>query len=136
MKQMPLRNRRAGTALVETALTLLLFTSILFSLVDFGYIMYLHQTLSNSAEMAARYGATNPSDTTGMVNYVLYHHYTGTGPGQFGLTSSNVSANRTGQGTAADRITITISGFRYPAISHGISSTGKNITVSIPVEAN
>src|SRR5579864_3587933 len=106
MKQLPARSRRAGTALIEATLTLGLFTSIVFSLFDFGYIMYLHQTLSSSAEIAARYGAINPSDTNGMINYVLYHNVTGSGTGQFGLTSSNVTATRTGQGSAADRINI------------------------------
>ncbi len=88
------RKRTAGPAIVETSLSLLLYTTIIFSLVDFGYIMYLHQAITDRARAAARYGALNPGDTTGMQNMVLYYQTTGSGPGLFGLTSSNVSAVR------------------------------------------
>jgi Flp pilus assembly protein TadG len=136
MTRTPYRCRRAGTALVEAALSLMLYMYIVFSLFDFGYVMYMHQTLANRAQSAARYGALNPTDITGIKNYVLYNQSTGSGTGLFGLTSSNVTATRTGSGTSADRITVSISSFHYPMISPGFSGTGKTITVSIPVEAN
>ena len=126
----------AGTALVETALSLMLFTSIVFSLFDFGYVMFMHQTIASRAESAARYGALNPTDTTGMQNYVLYNQATGSGTGMFGLTTANVTATRTGSGTTADRVIIKVSGFRYPMISPGFSGIGRDIVVTMPVEAN
>lgn len=125
--------RRSGTALVEATLTLGLYTAIVFSLVDFGFVMYLHQTLASRAEGAARYGALNPTDTTGMTNMVLYNSTSGSGTGIFGLTSSNVTAARSGSGVT-DRVTISISNFRYLMISPGISNTGKTISVTMPVE--
>ena len=134
MRKKTNRKRQAGTALVETALSLLLYTSIIFSLVDFGYVMFMHQTIASRAESAVRYGALNPTDTTGMKNMVLYNATTGTGTGLFGLTTSNVSATRSGSGTTADRVTITISNFHYPMISPGMSGTAKNISVTMPVE--
>ena len=130
------RRRTAGTALVETALSLTLFTTIIFSLVDFGYIMYLHQTLVDRARAAARYGSLNPTDTTGMKNVALYYATTGSGTGVLGLTTANVSAVRVGSGTSADRITITISGYTFWGITPAVSKVGKPITVSIPVENN
>jgi Flp pilus assembly protein TadG len=130
------RKRRAGTALVETALSLTLYTYIVFSLVDFGYVMYLHQTLAARAEGAARYGSLNPTDTTGMQNMVMYNATTGTGTGIFGITAQNVLAGRSGSGTSADRVTVKVTGFHYPMISPGFSGTGKDISVSMPVEAN
>jgi Flp pilus assembly protein TadG len=128
--------RRRGTALVETSLSLLLYTSILFSLVDAGYVFFLHQTLASRAENAARYGALNPTDTTGIQNMVLYNATTGSGTGMFGLTASNVNVSRAGSGTPADRIIVTITRFHYPMISPGMAGTGKDITVSMPVENN
>jgi hypothetical protein len=130
------RKRTAGTALVETSLSLLLYTTIIFSLVDFGYIMYLHQTLVERARAAARYGSLNPTDTTGMKNVALYYSTTGSGPGVFGLTAANVSAVRAGSGTDADRVTISIFGYTYWAISPAVSKVGRAVTVSIPVENN
>lgn len=128
------RSKRAGTALVEAALTLGLFTAIVFSLVDYGYVMFLHQTLAYRAQAAARYGALNPTDTTGMQNMVLYGAATGSGTGMFGLTTSNVTATRSGSGTSADRVTVTVTNFPYPMISPGFSGTGKDISVTRTVE--
>lgn len=130
------RKRRAGTSLVESALTLGLYTSIVFSIFDFGYVMYMHQTVANRVQSAARYGALNPTDTTGMQNVVLYNSSTGSGTGIFGITASNVTASRTGSGTNADRITVTVTSFRYPMISPGFSGTAKAISSTMPVEAN
>ena len=82
------RNRakaQAGTALVEASLALLLFTTMIFTLCDVGYVMYFHQTLVDRARAAARYGALNPTDTTGMQNVALYYQPTGSGSGVFGL---------------------------------------------------
>ena len=130
------RRRRAGTALVETALSLTLFTYFVFSLVDFGYVMFMFRTLASRAESAARYGSLNPTDATGMKNMVLYNASTGSGTGLFGLTASNVTAVRSGSGTTADRVTVTVTNFHYPMISPGMSGTGKDIVVTIPVENN
>jgi Flp pilus assembly protein TadG len=130
------KKRRAGTALVETALSLGLFTSIVFSLFDFGYVMYMHQTVVSRMQDAARYASLNPTDTTGTKNYVLYRATTGSGTGLFGLQASNVAVARAGSGTGADRITITVSGFAFRLIAPGQCGTAKPITVTAPVEPN
>lgn len=130
------QNRKAGTVLVEATLSLLLYTGIIFSLWDYGYLMFLHQTLASRAETAARYGALNPTDTAGMQNMVLYNAASGNGTGLFGLTSSNVTATRSGSGTSADRVTVTISNFKYVLIAPGISGTAKDISATMPVENN
>ncbi len=130
------RKARAGTALVETALTLGLYTAIVFSLFDFGYVMYLHQTVASRLQDAARYASLNPTDTTGIKNYVLYRQTTGSGTGLFGLQTSNVTVARAGSGTSSDRVSITVSGFAFRLIAPGQSGTSKPITASTPVEPN
>jgi hypothetical protein len=94
MKQNTNRKHRAGTAIIKAALTLGLYCSIVFSIFDYGFVMYTHETVAYRVSAAARYGALNPTDTTGMQNYVLYNQPTGTGAGLFGITSSNVTASR------------------------------------------
>ena len=136
MKSLNRRQRCAGTALVETALTLGLYTAVVFSIFDYGYVMYMHQTMANRVQAAARYGSLNPTDTTGMKNVVLYNSATGSGTGIFGITTSNVTATRTGSGTTSDRITVTLTSFTYPMISPGFSGTAKAISSTLPVEAN
>lgn len=132
MSQKLQKRRNAGTALVETALTLGLYVAIVFSLFDFGYIMYLHQTIAWRVESAARYGALNPTDTAGMQNYVLYLSTSGSGPALFGLTLSNVSATRTGSGTNDDRVVVTVSGYRFPAIYPAMSGQGSRSRRACP----
>jgi Flp pilus assembly protein TadG len=130
------RNRQ-GSAVVEAALTLGLFLTVVFSLVDFGWVLFLHQTLVNQARAAARYGALNPSDTTGIRNMVLYSSTTGSGSGVVGLTASNVTVNRNGTaGGTDDRIVVTVTGYRYILVTLGWAGSwpGKDVTVSIPVE--
>jgi hypothetical protein len=92
--------------------------------------MYMHQAV------AFRYGSLNPTDITGTRNYVLYNQNTGSGAGMFGITSANVTATRTGSGTEADRMTVTVTGFHYPMIAPGFSGDAKPISVTLPVEAN
>ena len=47
---------------------------------------------------------------------------------------SVMTAVRSGSGTPADRVTITVTNFRYPMISPGMSGIGKDIAVTMTVE--
>lgn len=127
---------RRGSAMIEATLTLSLFLTILFSLYDFGWVLFFHQTLVHQARTAARYGAVNPGNLTDIQNMAVYSSTSGSGSGLFGLQTSNVNVSRTGQGTTSDRITVTITGYQYTFITFGWAGTynGKDITVSIPVE--
>lgn len=130
------RIHRRGSALIEATLTLSLFLTILFSLYDFGWVLFFHQTLVHQARTAARYGAVNPSDLTAIQSMAVYSATSGSGTGLFGLEPANVQVSRNGQGTTSDRITVTISGYQYTLITFGWAGVydGKDITVSIPVE--
>jgi Flp pilus assembly protein TadG len=130
------RKTKRGATIVEASLTLTLFILVIFTLFDLGYVMYVHQTLAERARAGARYGSLNPTDTTGMRNVALYYSTTGSGAGVLGLTSANVSAVRSGSGTTADRVTVTISGYRFFAVWPGRTGQGLPITVSMPVENN
>ena len=136
MNQITKGKRRAGVAVIEAALTIGLYCALVFSIFDFGFVMYMHQAVANRVSAAARYGALNPTDTTGMQNYVLYSRSTGSGAGLFGITSSLVTASRVDSGTIADRVVVTVTGFHYPMVAPGMSGTAKPITVTTPVEAN
>jgi TadE-like protein len=144
MKPKRYRSRR-GSALVEAALTLTLFLTFLFSIYDFGWTLFLHQTLVHRARSGARYAAINPGDLVGAKNLVLYDQNTavqtalavaGTA-GTFGVLPSNVTVTRNGTaGTTEDRISVNISGYRFLMVTFGFAGThaGKPINVSIPVE--
>jgi hypothetical protein len=126
-------NRRSAATL-----TLSLFLTILFSLYDFGWVLFFHQTLVHQARTGARYAAVNPGSLTSAKNLIVYNQTSsGSGSGILGLQLSNVSVTRNGTaGAVDDRITVTISGYQYTMVTLGYagSYTGKPITVSIPVE--
>jgi Flp pilus assembly protein TadG len=131
------RAKSRGNTIVEATLTLVLFTTILFSLFDFGWVLFFHQTLMHRARTAARYGAVNPADTTAIQNMVLYNSTSGSGSGILGLTSSNVTVNRSGTaGGIDDHIVVKITGYNYRLITltwAGLHS-GQDIIVAMPVE--
>ncbi len=129
-----MNHKQRGQAMVEAALVLTVFMMVILGLVNFGFVMWMHQTIEHRARAAARYGVINPGDTTGMQNMVLYNSTTGTGAGMFGLTASNVSAGEYSTSSFEDRVIVTVSGYKYFLWFPGIQSTGKDITVSLPVE--
>jgi hypothetical protein len=137
MVEMGKPNRERGAASVEAALSFMVFIIILFSLFDFGWTLFLHQSYVNQARYGARWGAINPSDTNAIKNVVLYNSQTGSGTGYLGLDPTNVTVSRLGTaGTTSDRIVVTISGFTFFYITPGYAGqkTGKPIIVSVPVE--
>jgi Flp pilus assembly protein TadG len=138
MNQSSIRQNKRGSATLEASLVLMLFLLVIFTLFDYGFILYMHQTLVNRAAAAARYGAMNPSDTTGIKNLVLFNDPTASDTiGMFGLTASNVVVNRVESGTRADHMTVTITqyGFTFVTLGQAGSRTGKDITVSVLTEA-
>jgi hypothetical protein len=131
------RKRQQGSAMIEASLVLMLFLTILWSLFDFGFSLFLHQSFVHEARTGARYGAINPNDLTAIKNIVLYNKTTGSGTGQMGLAPSSVTTARTGTaGGPDDRIVVTISGYNFTWITPGVAGkhTGKPIIISIPVE--
>jgi hypothetical protein len=128
---------RRGQALIEATLTLSLFLTFLFSLYDFGWTLFYHQTLIHQARTGARYAAVNPGSLDAAKNLVLYNQTTAGTNGIFGLQPSNVTVTRLGTaGGVDDRINVSISGYQFVWITFGWAGThgGKPIAVNIPVE--
>lgn len=137
MKKRNHRKPRQGSALLEATLVLMLFLCSLFSLFDFGFSLFLHQTFVHEARTGARYGAINPDDLKAIKNVVLYNGTTGSGNGYLGLTPSSVTVARNGTpGGSDDRIVVTVSGYNFSFLTPGFAGTknGKPIVVTIPVE--
>jgi len=56
------KHSERGSQMVETSLILLTFLLMLIGTIDFGQVLYFHQSLVERARAAARYGAINPTD--------------------------------------------------------------------------
>jgi Flp pilus assembly protein TadG len=59
-------HRERGQDLVEYALVLPILLVLLFGIVEFGLIIFSFNTISDAAEVAARYGVIKPTDCSGI----------------------------------------------------------------------
>jgi Flp pilus assembly protein TadG len=110
--QMIRRNRRKGSTLLESVLTLVVFLSLFIGVLDMGEMFFVHQTLTDRARNAARWGAVNAFDPVSMQNLVLYGAMVpvnGQTP-SFGLTTANVTVTRPAAsiGLPEDRVVVTV----------------------------
>jgi Flp pilus assembly protein TadG len=134
--------------MVESALVFLVFASMLIGIFDFGQFLFVHQTLTERAREAVRYGIVNdPTNATLMQNVVLYGQASGgsvpTSPsngdtGIFNVKRSNVIVTNTGSGTDDYRILVQIQNYSYIMVSPWIagSHNGPNITAALPLGIN
>ncbi|MBI2845862.1 MAG: pilus assembly protein [Chloroflexi bacterium] len=60
-----------GQSLVELAFALPLLAIILLGAIDFGRVFYAYITIINASREGARYGSSNPTDTTGIKDQVI-----------------------------------------------------------------
>jgi Flp pilus assembly protein TadG len=106
------RNRQKGGTILEMVLTLVVFLSMFIGVFDIGEMFFVHQTLTDRARNAARWGAVNVFDAASIQNLVLYGA-TAPANGQapfFGLTTANVTVTRPAAsvGLPEDRVVVTV----------------------------
>jgi Flp pilus assembly protein TadG len=142
------RSGQRGQALVETGLILFVFIAFLVGTLDFGQFLYFHQSLSERARAALRYGILNPTDTTGIQNMAVYNDPAGTANGAAALipnfTTDMVSVCLPGDSTCSNpatgldsRVSVTISGYQMVTFNLLMPQafTNRPITVSAPSES-
>ncbi len=128
------RQRSFGQAVVEFAIIIPVFMFLLLIAVDFGRIFYSTIQLSNAVREAASFGATQPTDTLGMLSRANRERNTqGQAGQQLVLTGANIAtrcatpANVTipcdqspGGAGAGNTLTVTVTapfGFMTPLIN-------------------
>jgi hypothetical protein len=84
-----------GQTLIEGALALMVFFSLLFGVIDCGLVLVRHQSLVERVRSAVRWGVVRPWDGTGeqIANLILYDQLTepaGANGSYLGLTRENV----------------------------------------------
>jgi Flp pilus assembly protein TadG len=131
------KRRQKGHALLESALVLVIFLSFLIGTLDFAQFLYFHQSLVERVRAAARYGAVNPTDVTGIKNMAVYNSTTAAAtPMVPGLTTSIVSVAVEDSGTPASRVTVTVSGYPLQFFSPFIAGarTAQDISATMITE--
>ncbi|HET8550574.1 MAG TPA: TadE family protein [Bryobacteraceae bacterium] len=141
------RNKKyeAGSAMVESALILMIFVSTLLAVVDFGQFLFFHQVLTERVRNAARMGALNW--TRGchedcVKNLVVYDRPSGetyNGIAVPRLTRQSVTVTPP-DASFDSRVTVTVSNYSYAVFNPWLTTTngGKRIrpiTASAPIES-
>lgn len=127
-----------GQSFVETGLVLIIFLMLLIGIVDFGQVLYFHQSLVERARAAARYGAINPTDTTGIQKMAVYNSATapsGSVAVLNGLTTAMVNVQNPDVNTSAARVVVTISNYPISFISPYIARTFTNRPVMVAMSS-
>ena len=79
--------------MVESALTCILFLTLLFGVIEFGYAFYCYDQVSEAAKIGTRYaivhGATSstPADSSAVQSWIL-NHVSGLDPNQVVVTTT------------------------------------------------
>lgn len=134
------RNGERGQAMIESALTIVMFLTLLIGVLDFGQVLYFQQSLVERARAAARYGAIRPTQTTQIQNVAVYNSPAPTGgakPMVPGLTTAMVNVQAADLTNPAGRITVTISNYPMNFYTPFLARSFKNarVTVTLPSEA-
>jgi Flp pilus assembly protein TadG len=150
MQSEQLRRGRSerGQTLVEGALALLVFFSLLFAVVDCGLVLVRYQSLVERVRSAVRWGVVRPWDGTGeqIANLILYDQPTepaaatsGASGGYLGLTRENVRVRYQPSSAARpddEMLSVAIVNFRYQFLSPWIIQVFVNprpILISAPM---
>jgi len=134
--------------MLESALVLLMFLVILLGIVDMGQFLYFHQSLTERARAASRYGAVHAYSSPGLAiqNVAIYNDPSGAGNGATAVlpylntaagSNGYVSATLVGAvGTDDARIVVTINNYPYRFISPYMSKSTwlRTITAVEPYE--
>jgi Flp pilus assembly protein TadG len=128
------RSSERGQTLVEGALALLVFMSLLFAVVDCGLVLVSHQTLVERVRAAVRWGVVRPWDGTGeqVANLILYDQTEApraATAGYLGLTRENVQVRYQPSSTGHpddEILSVAIVDYRYRFLSPWITQTFVN----------
>lgn len=132
------RDGRRGSGILEMSLCLLAFAMALFGIVEFGYLMFVHQSIQERVRAALRYGVVNPYDPTAIQNMVLYgrpDEPEGAQP-SLDLSRSMVHVERLSSETVEDRIRITVEGYTHRSITPWLPArlVSKPVVLCLPYE--
>ena len=107
-----MRNQEKGSAMLESALVLLLSLVLLIGIMDFGQILFLRQSVHERVRAGLRAGVIT-YEPTAIKNMVLYGTASPAEGAQpsFNLTSSMVTVTRLDANEASDRVQVSVTNY-------------------------
>jgi hypothetical protein len=131
--------RRRGQALVESALILVSFIAMLIGAMDFGQILFFHQSLVERVRSGVRWGAVHAYDETSIKNMIRYNQTTPPDGAQpfLGISDSNITVSVLDSGASTERIQVAIVNYQFYFVSPWIAKTFTNnlaVVETLPTE--
>jgi len=127
------RKRQGGNAVLEFALTWAACSVMFTGIFQYGWSMFVYNSLQTAVTNAAEYGATanfSAADSSGfstkVKNMAVYGNPSGgSTPLVYGLSASNINVDTNPQNGYPTRVTVSITGFAVNAVFGSQSFSGK-----------
>ena len=130
---------RRGSALIELAVVMGILVPVFAGVFQFGYTLFVYNTLQSAVRGGARYAAMRSYDSGGATpsaafsaavqNMVVYGNPEGTGqPVAPGLAASNVQVLPNMSGAMPESMTVAITGYTVDAVFTSYTFNGKPST--------
>ena len=121
------KNER-GSTLVEFAIGVTVFVTVMFAVLEFGRALWVHNALSDAARRGARYAVLHSGGSAAEVkNVVVYGNAAGTGdPMVNDLTTGNVDVVYNNFGLNDGTVSVSITGYQFQFV---IPIVGTTITM-------
>ena len=134
------RKRERGATLVEFSIAATVFITLMFAVLEFGRVLWLHNALSDAARRGARYAATHSSgDATAVRNVVVYGNPAGgTTPLVQDLNATtNVDVTYSGYGLDSGTVTVSITNYQFQFVLPMVSTsiTMPSYATTLPAES-
>jgi len=141
MKKAQIRHSEKGTTVAEFAMVALIFFTLIFGIIEFGRMLYVHNALADATRRGARYAVLHPAtDIDGVKNLVVYGA-NGTfddegkptsAPMISGMTTDMVDVTFEGEDTDGDPDTLP-TGFGSNLGTATVKITGYSFDLMIPL---
>ena len=131
-----IKHNERGSTLVEFAIGVTVFVTVMFAVLEFGRALWVHNALSDAARRGARYAVLNNAGSADQVkNIVVYGNDAGTGqPMLNNLTPANVNVVYNNFGLNDGTVSVSITGYQFqfviPVVGTTITMPGYTTTLS------
>lgn len=113
-----MRRRQKGQSLVEGTLVMLVFFALLLGVVDFGQVIFAHQSLVERVRSSVRWGTLHPEAGTDAVrNMVLYGQPEQGTQAFLAMTADNVLVSFMSPESDAETLHVEIVNFEAPLVA-------------------
>jgi len=130
------KDNERGSTLVEFAIGVTVFVTVMFAVLEFGRALWVHNALSDAARRGARYAVLHSAGSADQVkNIVVYGNDAGSGqPMLNNLTPANVNVVYNNFGLNDGTVSVSITGYQFqfviPIIGTTITMPGYTTTLS------